>query len=298
MKKKNLQILLLLPILTLTACGNTKKQENKAEVPQYVEFVDDFCDDQAGVTAFYAAYLKGDLSGAQEDSLMDVYFTKPMLDKIWRQSQIINANVLYRAQDVPLQGAETLEVKPLGGGWFMVHFFLDKDDALTETNIPVKAEMVDGQCRITYITPNYNGQQYGDSLLEAARVAYRAGREVSQASAEAFVKDFYKVYAAAFSLVDESLSKRLAILRAEHLSNDALMAYDRERTKRAMDIDPGYDWLIHNSDFDPMWFGSLRVTKLGHYRFMVMYEAGRMDYQLTVTVKRQENRYVIDKVEV
>lgn len=121
--------------------------------------------------------------------------------------------------------------------------------------------------------------------------------DVSHASAEAFVKSFYKLYASTYCHVDESMHKRLKIWRAEYLSDRALTAYSRERTKRAMDINPNYDWVINNSDFDPMWFETLRVTKVSNYRYMVFYNAGKIDYQLTVTVKRQDNKYMIDWVE-
>ncbi len=254
----------------LTACGNTKKQENKSEATPITKQGTTQSDEQAGVTEFYKAYLKGDLTSAEQDSLMDKFFTKPMQEKVGRISEIVNADALIRAQDYTAQGLETLDVKPLGDNWFMVHFFWDKNDPSTENNIPVKAEMIDGQCKIIYVTPEYNGQQYGDSLIAESTKGWRSTMDVSHASAEAFVKSFYKLYASTYCHVDESMHKRLKIWRAEYLSDRALTAYSRERAKRLMDIDNSYDWVINNSDFDAMWFETLRVTKVSNYRYNVM----------------------------
>lgn len=295
MNKKLLPVLCL--GLMLTACGNMKKQEKKTEAAAQTEVAVSYAEEQAGVTEFYKAYLKGNLTQAEQDSLMDMCFIEPMQDKLVRMSEIVGADVLMRAQDYPADGAETLKVESLGEHWFMVSYLSDKNDPSSAVNIPVKTEMIDSQCKIIYITPEYNGQQYGDSLIDKAYLTRIGSREVSQMSAEAFVNGFYSVYASQYSDVDESLPKRLKTLRAEHLSDAALITFDKECAKRAMDIDSHHDWVINNSDFDPMWFESLRVTKVGNYRFMVFYNAGKIDYEMEVTVKRQDNKYMIDQIE-
>lgn len=290
----------LLPLLclvfVLAACGSKpkKQQPSKPEVRAAAPVVG-YDKEKAAVLRFYKEYFKPHSSRAEERALLDRYFSRPMLEKVVRLSQLTNSNAIIRAQDITAVGRETLKVKELGDHWFMVSYLGDKKDASSIKKIPIKARCINGRCQIIYITPEFNGQQYGDSLIQAAS---EASMEVDYSSAEAYVESFYKAYAGVYCSLDVDMYTILEKLRLENLTARALYAHKHALAQRAMDIDSNHDWVINNCDFDAMWYESIKVKKLSDYSCQVFYTAGDRTYKLTVTVQKIDDRYVIDHVQV
>ena len=58
----------------------------------------------------------------------------------------------------------------------------------------------------------------------------------------------------------------------------------------------GYDLLINNFDFDCMWCKSFKINQLGDNVFQITYQPGSKTYKIIITIKKQNNRYLIDKI--
>ena len=92
----------------------------------------------------------------------------------------------------------------------MVQYQWGKDNINTTTEIPIKVKMIDGQCKITYITPIWHGNKYGDELLIGCKDSYN---EVNNSSKLSFIKSFYTLYVSEYCNMSKDLDDKLLALR-------------------------------------------------------------------------------------
>lgn len=133
------QLIILLSIAALiSSCGN--KTSGQQDCTQFV-------------SEFYTEYLNApwDLHEQVESR----YFTPALVAKVARMSANSGADAVTASQDPGMTPDFT--VKDLGGGWYGV------DGMGNIHTVYLKAGEVDGQCRITYISPY--GDKWGDELI-------------------------------------------------------------------------------------------------------------------------------------
>ncbi len=117
------------------------------------------------IKQFYVAYMQSLDHGNDKraDSLRNAYMTPELITKTKEYTIKTDANPIIRAQDVCRFGVRSLNVTALGDGWYMVKYKWDSNSDYIK--IPLKALDSDGHVKITYITPEWLGTQYGDHLL-------------------------------------------------------------------------------------------------------------------------------------
>lgn len=249
------------------------------------------------IKTFYTTYLKNVLENdSQNAELCKNWMTKALIAKIERVGAATGADPVIRAQDANEDAIETLTVKPLGDDWYMVTYLWKKGDASTITEIPLKTQQVDGVCKITYITPIWNGSRYGDELLPCKEKDWK--KEISQASEQAFLQSFYDAYTAAYCAMPDDLDAALASLREHYLSERALVQYREAEAENEADGLVGYDRLIDHVDFDCQWCPTLRIVPLHGSDYEVCYWVGDKSYRITITVKKEEKGYRIDRLQL
>ena len=77
--------------------------------------------------------------------------SEEMINKIERMTNATNVNPILRAQDTNNYAISTLSVKELSDDWDLDQYQWTKGDVSSTQVIPVKANMVDGESKITYI---------------------------------------------------------------------------------------------------------------------------------------------------
>ena len=92
------------------------------------------------------------------------YLTTAMLAKVYRASNVVDANLMTRSQDVTSYAAQSVTCRHLDGNWYAVSWRFSPDGSLTD--IPVRVVGTEGNYRISYVTPFWGGTKYGDSLFE------------------------------------------------------------------------------------------------------------------------------------
>lgn len=248
------------------------------------------------IKTFYTTYLKNILQdNSQNEALCKTYLTEELLEKVKRLVNATGADPIIRAQDASLDAIETLNIKFLSKNWYLVSYYWDKKDSKTLTEIPIKTRDIDGKCKITFITPVWNGTQYGDELLSCGD---KEPIRINQVSAQAFLESFYKAYLAEYCTMPENLSSKLASLRVKYLSDSALTQYKNAEVENLMDGHSNYDLLIDNYDYDGGWCKSLKFERLDACDYLVSYRGNDNDYKIVVSIIKDGNIYVINGVKV
>ena len=117
------------------------------------------------VKEFYLQYMsniEGEFDSEKDKELKETYLTETLLNKsIPEMVERTDADPIIRAQDMNKTGIETLAVNSLGSDWYMVSYYWKKGDESTLTQIPVKTTGAGDSCKICYITPEWEGLEYG-----------------------------------------------------------------------------------------------------------------------------------------
>ena len=125
-----------------------------------------YCTCTEQIRTFYLQYMENMLHDQSKNkTLCKEYLSEELLEKIPRMIRSTNIDPVVRAQDMNLDAIETLNINFLTDNWYMVSYYWNKKENSTLTEIPVKAENINGNCKITYITPIWNETQYGDNIL-------------------------------------------------------------------------------------------------------------------------------------
>lgn len=246
------------------------------------------------VREFYIAYLNNILqNGSDGIALCDTYLTEELISKVDRLKYATGADPIIRAQDVNKDVVATLSVEDLANDWYMVKYFWKKGDNRTLTEIPVKAQNINGYCKITYITPVWNGTNYGDKVLTCRN---KNADAINQTSELSFLKSFYATYISEYCDMPKELNIKLSALRSLYLSQNALQQFEKAALENAGDGLVGYDLLIDNFDFDCLWCQSVEITHLQENNYQIAYQVGNKVYKVVVTIKKKDNNYLIDKL--
>lgn len=273
---KDKVLLLVLCTLCLSACRNTDQGT---------------CEEQ--IKTFYTAYITNVLhESSKNDSLCKTYMTKAMQAKRHRQSLAINADPVIRAQDTNTDAIKTLKVQHLTHNWYMVSYLWNLHDSTSTIQIPIQVAPTKGRYLIAYITPTWSGTQYGDQLLSTALQAPQA---IKQSSEQAFLESFYKTYTSIYCTMPIDLEERLATLRTQHLSPRALTQFDHASSEYLKDYLDGYDLLIHDFDFDAMWYTTIQCTPSRSHTYQITYTAGDIHRKVTVSLTKRGTEYEIDR---
>ncbi len=246
------------------------------------------------IKAFYTAYLNNVLhDGSKNADLCGIYFTEALMGKVIRLRNATGSDPVIRAQDANRDALETLSVEDLADDWYLVRYFWTKGDGDSVVEIPLKAREIGGRCKISYITPVWNGVRYGDGLLSCGDEI----NEIDQTSELSFLKSFYDAYTAEYCNMPEDLSSRLSSLRSRYLSHGALTEFRNGESENLKDGLSGYDMLIDNFDFDGSWRDGLEITHLSGDHYQISYRAAGKVYRIVVAVKKRGGRgYLIDGV--
>ena len=118
------------------------------------------------IKTFYTSYMMNVLNGnSKNEALCKTYLTDELSAKIQRMINVSGVDPIIRSQDVNSDAIKTLNVRKIADDWYMVSYLWNEKDSTTIIKIPLKVEKVDEKCKIAYITPVQNGDQYGDELL-------------------------------------------------------------------------------------------------------------------------------------
>lgn len=247
------------------------------------------------IKTFYTKYMTNILNDhSKNKDLCKTYLTEGLIAKVQRMATASGGDPIIRSQDVNADAIKTLAVRKIAGDWYMVSYLWNEKDNTTLTEIPLKAQNMDGKCKIVYITPVENGIQYGDELLSCGEDMKVS--KIDETSGKSFIESFYKVYLASYCAMSNDIDARLASLRLSNLSPAALQQFKKAESENQEDGLYGYDLLINNFDFDCMWCKSLQVTQLKDGEFQVTYQGGNKTYKILVAIKHQDNRYLIDRI--
>lgn len=251
------------------------------------------CSEQ--IKAFYASYLNNVLQGNSNAALCKTHLTQELSEKVRRIGNATGSDPVIRAQDANRDAVETLTVDALGGDWYMVAYLWQKGDERSRVEIPLRAQALDGSCKITYIVPIWNGSRFGDDLL-TCRCGKRS--EIDQRSGLAFLKSFYDAYLALYCAMPADLNAQLASLRARFLSQNALEQFANAASENLLDGLQGYDLLIDNFDFDCLWCGQVEFTHLKGDDYRITYKAGDKVCKIVVTVGKTDGGYRIEALKI
>ena len=286
---------LLIFFLLITTSASTQPQHGMSEMDgssiHHAALYSAGCAEQ--IKTFYKAYMEDVLhNGSINDTLCKTYLTEELQEKVTRLIYATGGEPIIRAQDMNLDAIETLNVKALGDDWYLVSYRWGKEENSDLTEIPIKAKNRDGVCKIIYNTPPWNGTEYGDQQLKEKQTV-----QINQASALAFLESFYKAYTYEYCSMPKNLSGKLASLREQYLSKDAIAQYKNAEEESKMDGYSGYDLVIDNFDFDTLWAQNLNFNAMGNNDFLVSYQNG-ITHNLVVSLIKETGNYKIHSIKV
>lgn len=199
---------------------------------------------------------------------------------------------IIRAQDINLDAIETLNIKSLAKSWYMVSYYWNKKDPSSLIEIPIKVQEIYGSCRIVYITPIWNGTQYGNKLLSCDK---QDSTPILHKSEEVFIMSFYKTYITKYCIMPKDLDLKLALLREKYLSPNALMQCKIASEASLFD---GFDLLIDNFDYDCCWNKSLQFEWLGDMCYSISYRGNGYNHKIVVSLIKNDGMYMINDIKI
>lgn len=241
---------------------------------------------------FYRRYMVNVLEdNSNNGTLCQTYLTDEMISKVQRMRNASGGDPIIRAQDMNSDAIKTLDIRKISDDWYIVSFLWKENDSTTLTEIPLKVKHINGKCKIAYITPIENDNQYGDELLTyfGDTILY----ETDYTSEKSFIESFYMSYAATYCSMSKEMDQNLSELRLSNLSETALEQFKKAEEESLYDGLSGYDILINNFDFDCMWFKSLRITELSKSNYQVTYQAGNYTLKINIKTEYRDGRYFI-----
>ncbi|MBP6231586.1 MAG: DUF3828 domain-containing protein [Paludibacteraceae bacterium] len=244
--------------------------------------------------SFYVSYSTNYLQEQDNNSLLRAHLTEGLIAKIERMKLAIQADPIIRAQDFSEEAIKTLQVKHLDKNWYMVSYsWTTNNDKWT--NIPVRVNKINGHYMIDYITPEWNGSMYGDSLL----YVYPKHQSVDASSPMSLLKTFYAAYTMKYCNMPADLTQQLDALRTKYCTNKALAQFNAAIDIDDMDYAPGYDLVIDYFDFDPLWIHSITYTQLNDDTYQMRYTKWQNAITaITLKIIKQGQEYKIDEIQI
>ncbi|MGL5016245.1 MAG: hypothetical protein ACRC6V_18495 [Bacteroidales bacterium] len=248
------------------------------------------------IKEFYVSYLSLDYNdNSSKELLFSQYLSKGLAKRIEKITYATGSDPIIRAQDFSTDSKETLRVDELGDNWYMVSYLWNKNDSSTLVSIPLKAKLSNGQCKISYITPIWSDNQYGEQLL--VNLSDSIGSvDISNGELQ-FLREFYREYLSVYCSISPEIDSKLDSLKKEYLSDTAIEQIKSIRNDRALDGTPGYDPLIKNFDFDSLWCHSVRFNELPNSKYSFSYSVGRRILKLILEISYEDGNYTIDSIQ-
>lgn len=247
------------------------------------------------VKTFYTSYMMNVLNGnSNNEALCKKYLTEGLAAKIQRMTNTSGVDPIIRSQDVNADAIKTLAVRTIVSDWYMVSYLWNEKDSTTLTEIPLKAQSIDGKCKIVYITPVENGVQYGDEMLSCCE--NMSASKIDETSGKSFIESFYKVYLAFYCAMSKDTDAKLSSLRLSNLSPTALQQFKKAESENQEDGLYGYDLLINNFYFDCMWCNSLKFVQLSNDNYQITYQAGVKIYKINIKIEYENGKYLINNI--
>lgn len=231
---------------------------------------------------------------SNNEALCKKYLTEGLAAKIQRMINTSGVDPIIRSQDVNADAIKTLAVRTIVSDWYMVSYLWNEKDSTTLTEIPLKAQSIDGKCKIVYITPVENGVQYGDEMLSCCE--NMSASKIDETSGKSFIESFYKVYLAFYCAMSKDTDAKLSSLRLSNLSPTALQQFKKAESENQEDGLYGYDLLINNFYFDCMWFNSLKFVQLSNDNYQITYQAGVKIYKINIKIEYENGKYLINNI--
>ena len=250
---------------------------------------------QHTVNDFYRGYTASILSDSHSSGLdMEKYLTKRLIEKIARIRNVTGADPIIRAQDFNETAFKTLKVDSLGDNWYMVNYKWNMNDDGSTTNIPLKVVLLDGRYMIDYITPEWNGSLYGDTVL----CEDISQRTINNSTPRLLMETFYNAYTTLYGNMPEGLTSQLKALRNAYLTPNALNQFVMGIKKHESDGLLNYDLLIDNFDFDCLWIPSINFLPLTENSFQISYKQGEFVRTIVITLIADDGKYKIDDIRI
>lgn len=247
------------------------------------------------VKTFYTSYMMNVLNGnSNNKTLCRKYLTEGFAAKTQRMINTSGVDPIIRSQDVNADAIKTLFVREIESDWYLVSYLWNEKDSTTLTEIPLKAQSIDGKCKIVYITPVENGLQYGDEMLSCCEVMNAS--KIDETSGKSFIESFYKAYLASYCAMFKDTDAKLSSLRLSNLSPTALQQFKNAELENQEDGLYGYDLLINNFDFDCMWLTSLKFVQLSNDNYQISYRAGVKIHKINIKVDYRNSKYLINSI--
>ncbi len=205
----------------------------------------------ARIEKFYKAYMNPE-GRTNTQRLTERIFTPRVLEKINRVGESGGYDPIIDAQDTNEHGVKTMKCRHLGGDWYEVSYWWDEQKQI------VKSLKVVGQgedMRIDYLSTWANPTVWGDSLFNIPKPSLPDETH----GAEEFVKSFYAYYTYFYAMMQPNLETELEAVRNRYCAPELRKDFAAERKAREGDMDPHFDILVNNCDFDLSWYRSLTV---------------------------------------
>lgn len=283
-------ILLCLIWIRAQAQDVNKKTDTNEFKGLAVRSIDDCVDTRQAIKTikhFYTAYTA---DRASLDSIKQRYLTKRLIDKLQRVGSATDSDPIIRAQDFISENLHTLLIIPLREDWFKVHYKVTYDKS--SVDIPLKIIKSHNQYKIDYLTPEWNGTLYGDSLLTDIPITI----PIDTVDPLLFLKTFYEAYCSEYGNMPEGLTNRLRRLKTQFCTEKALEQFEKAVKEQKQDGRPGYDLLIDNFDFDKMWLPSITYKQINEKEYEVFYKGNQPSTTIRLDIIKQRNCYRINGI--
>ncbi len=283
-------IILLCLIWIRVQSQDIKKTDTNEFKGLAVRSIDDCVDTRQTIKTikhFYTAYTA---DRASLDSIKQRYLTKRLIDKLQRVGSATDSDPIIRAQDFISENLHTLLIIPLREDWFKVHYKVTYDKS--SVDIPLKIIKSHNQYKIDYLTPEWNGTLYGDSLLTDIPITI----PIDTVDPLLFLKTFYEAYCSEYGNMPEGLTSRLRRLKTQFCTEKALEQFEKAVKEQKQDGRPGYDLLIDNFDFDKMWLPSITYKQINEKEYEVFYKGNQPSTTIRLDIIKQRNCYRINGI--
>lgn len=246
------------------------------------------------IRTFYVSYMNNLLNRISENKeLCQRYLTKGLIEKNGRVVSATNSNPIIQLQDINNDAIETLNVEELNNDWYIVKYQWKKGDVSSEKRIPLKAYEIDEEFRIVYISPSWNGGQYGDFLIAERHQSYN----INNSSELLFLKSFYNAYLSEYGIIETDAAGRLSKLRDEYLTKNAKADFEKAEQKELLDNKEDFYLLIDNFDFEYLWAKSLVIEQLNYNNFLVSFDCNGRTKKIIISLSKNNNGYMIDRIQ-
>lgn len=240
---------------------------------------------------FYKAYIRCELDGKMEEaaSLKNRALSPACREKLGRITAATDCDPLLRAQDVNSDMLESICVKEIGNGWYIVSYYWDRTKRSTLQLITLKARLHNESLVIEYVTPEWNHFASGDNTIRGIDrecISYKTGSD--------FLRSFYSQYLSVYCDMEDRVLERLEDCCLHYCTKRAMKEIHDIQSKYSLDGGLNYDPFIDGSDFDVSWYESMTIIQEGA-TYNVQYFDGNI-HSIDISLVKKGGCYYIDHI--